>query len=540
MSLSFLPATALFLPVFLGTTMFGAAPARPAAQFEGKDTLLRPEGYREWVFVGSSLGLRYDEGKNEPRPLEYKNVYIDPAAYRAYKETGAFPRGTVLVLETAAGEEKKEPGLRGTFQKEFTGLSAAVKDGDRFPDAWAYFSFSDGPGKTKSKTQPAKNAACYDCHREKGAEDNVFTQFYPVLREARARAEEPSWEGQAVLLTRPGVKLEAAAGEKIAPRTDGVARDMQFVVRKEEGGRLRVQSRRQVGWIARGDAVLFSQAIGHFTARLAKDPKDSHAYTARGQAYAAGNAPDKAFADFNEAIRLDPRATLAYYHRANLAYGQGQYDRALEDYHVVIRDDPAFDWAYHVRGWIYYRKKDYSRALADFETAIKLVPTESVFYRDRGNVALAQKDYDKALPDYDRSIQLDPSYVVPWHLRGVTWQAKKEYARALADYEQAVRLAGKEFYASTYYTALALLRAGCPDDKLRDGNKALEAARKAHALAKGPAEMAALAAAHAELGQFDQAVEWQEKAVAAAPEGAKEPYRERLKKYQDKKPYRLE
>ena len=206
----------------------------------------------------------------------------------------------------------------------------------------------------------------------------------------------------------------------------------------------------------------------------------------------------------------------------------------------MIRDDPAFDWAYHVRGWIYYRRKDYPRALADFETAIKLVPTESVFYRDRGNVALARKDHDKALADYDRSIQLDPSYVVPWHLRGVTWQAQKEYAKALADYERAVQLAGNAPYASTYYTALALLRAGCPDAKIRDGDKALEAARKAHALAQGPAEMAALAAAHAELGRFDEAVEWQEKAVDAAPEGAKEPYRERLKKYQDRKPYRLE
>jgi tetratricopeptide (TPR) repeat protein len=193
-----------------------------------------------------------------------------------------------------------------------------------------------------------------------------------------------------------------------------------------------------------------------------------------------------------------------------------------------------------VRGWIHYRKKDYDKALADYEAAIKLVPTESVFYRDRGNIALARKDYDKALADYDKSIELDPSYVVPWHLRGVTWQAKKEYARALGDYEKAAQLAGKESYGSTYYTALALLRAGCPDDKIRDGVKALETARRAHALAQGPAEMAALAAAHAELGQFDMAVEWQEKAVAAGPTGAKEMYRERLKQYQDRKPFRLE
>src|SRR5262249_49963865 len=161
-------------------------------------------------------------------------------------------------------EEKNEPGLRGSFQKEFTGLSAAVKDRDRFPDGWAYFSFSDGPGKTKDRARPAKKAACYDCHREKGAEDNVFTQFYPVLKAARHGKEGGSWEGKGVLLPRAGVKLEAADGENIEPRTAGVARDMQFVVRKDEGGRLRVESRRQVGWIDKADAVLFSRAVAHF------------------------------------------------------------------------------------------------------------------------------------------------------------------------------------------------------------------------------------------------------------------------------------
>jgi tetratricopeptide (TPR) repeat protein len=360
--------------------------------------------------------------------------------------------------------------------------------------------------------------------------------FLPQL----VTAEEASWAGKTVLLARPGVKLTTDDGEKIAPRTAGVARDMLFVVRKDEGGRLRIESRRQAGWVARADAVPFAEAVVYFTKRLAKDAKDVHALTARGQAYAAKNESDKALADYDEAIRLDPKATQAYYHRANLRYGRQQYPKALEDYDVVIRLDPKLDWAYHVRGWIYYRKKDYDKALADFEAAIKLAPTESVFYRDRGNVALARKQYDKALADYDKSIELEPSYVVPWHLRGVTWQAKKEYAKALADYEKAVKLAGKESYASTYHTAVALLRAGCPDAKVRAGAKALDAARKAYALAKGPAELAALAAAHAELGQFDEAVEWQKKAVEAAPAAAKELHRDRLKLYKDRKPYRLD
>ncbi|HJZ59946.1 MAG TPA: tetratricopeptide repeat protein, partial [Gemmataceae bacterium] len=190
-----------------------------------------------------------------------------------------------------------------------------------------------------------------------------------------ARAAEPSWEGKTVLLTRAGVQLEAPEGEKIAPKTAGVAKDLSFHVLKDEDGRLRIDSRRQQGWIARSDAVLADQAVAYFTEQLTRNPKDSHAYTARGVALISKNEADKALADFNKAIELDPKATLAYYHRANHEYGKKQYDEALTDYNTVIANDPGFDWAYHVRGWIYYRKKDYDKALTDYETAIRLVPT---------------------------------------------------------------------------------------------------------------------------------------------------------------------
>jgi hypothetical protein len=182
---------AVVLPALVAAAALGAGPdsGKRAASFEGKDTLLRPDGYREWVFVGSSLGLRYDEdgGKKGPERLEYKNVYIDPAAYRAYAKTGKFPEGTVLVLEAAAGEAKNEPGLRGSFQKEFTGLLAAVKDRERFEGGWAYFRFTDTPGKLNDKARPFPKADCFDCHRQKAADDNVFTQFYPVLRATRRK-----------------------------------------------------------------------------------------------------------------------------------------------------------------------------------------------------------------------------------------------------------------------------------------------------------------------------------------------------------------
>lgn len=164
-------------------------------------------------------------------------------------------------------------------------------------------------------------------------------------------AAEPSWEGKTVVLTRSAVKLQQPEGKDIAPKTAGLAKDLTFQVRKEEKDRLLIDSRRQQGWIAKTDAVLFDQAVAHFDKALAENAKDVHALTARGIVQSSSNQPDKALADFTRAIELDSKATLAYYHRANLAYGKGEYDKAIADYNTVIEQDPGFDWAYHVRGW---------------------------------------------------------------------------------------------------------------------------------------------------------------------------------------------
>ena|GEM_PF-1544537 len=406
------------------------------------------------------------------------------------------------------------------------------------------------PGEPGARRLHAAHG-CVAVSREKEIMSSFFggrTMPFRILRVALVlicsglpvSGMDPSWKGKEVLLTRAGVMLEVPAGEKIAPRTSGVAKDLTFTVLKDKDGRILVESRRQRGWIAKGDAVLLDQAVTHFTNQLALHPDDSHAFTARGVALMSKKESDKGLADLNKAIELDPKATLAYYHRANLAYERMEYDKALEDYNTVIRNDPEFDWAYHVRGWIYYRRNDYDKALVDYEKAISLAPTETVFYRDRGNIAMMRKQYDQAVADFSKSIELDPKYSSPLLQRSRAWMLKKEYGKALADYKKAVELAPKDATASFYHAGLALFLAGCPEAKFRNGKKALEAAEKAYQLAKGPGEMSALAAAHAELGQFDKAIEWQTKAGDSAPVAFKDAYRNRLKMYQDQKPYRFE
>lgn len=163
--------------------------------FDGKTTLLRPANYREWVFVGSSRGLSY--AANPPATTQassgmgemYHNVYITPNAYREFAKTGKFPEGTMLAMEMASADTKREPGLQGSYEKEFIGLEVSVKDSSRFESGWAYFNFSNGMGSSyKDKAEPfPTSAGCVACHKQNAETDNVFTQFYPVLRAAKPK-----------------------------------------------------------------------------------------------------------------------------------------------------------------------------------------------------------------------------------------------------------------------------------------------------------------------------------------------------------------
>src|SRR5439155_19195896 len=123
--------------------------------------------------------------------------------------------------------------------------------------------------------------------------------------------------------------------------------------------------------------------------------------------------------------------------------------------------------------------------------------------------------------------------------RGKGWEAKKKFDKAVKDYEDAIKLDPQD---PRIYAFRAWMLATCPDEKYRDGKKAVELAKKAVDLAKMPnGEYAeALAAAHAEAGNFDEAVSVQERALEDATLKNDADARRRLELYRDKKPYRQE
>ncbi len=148
-------------------------------KYDDGNALLRPEGYREWVFVGSNLGIGYsDDGKDG----SFKNIFIQPEMYKAYKKTGRFPDKTMLVMEVFTPGEKRPPAKVGKFEDKLRGIEVAVKDEAKFPEKWAYFNFIGSNGQLE-KAKAFPKDACWNCHNQHAAVDNVFVQFYPALRD---------------------------------------------------------------------------------------------------------------------------------------------------------------------------------------------------------------------------------------------------------------------------------------------------------------------------------------------------------------------
>ncbi len=162
---------------------------KAAVEYTADGKMKQPVGYREWIYVGTPLTPN-DMNDGEASFPEFHSVYIDPASWAHYKKTGEFREGTVLVKELSTVGTKEASSGKGYFMGEIAGLEVSVKDSKRYADEpgnWAYYSF--GHKKPwKDETVAQKSFACNSCHENSAAEDFVFTQYYPILREAKKAA----------------------------------------------------------------------------------------------------------------------------------------------------------------------------------------------------------------------------------------------------------------------------------------------------------------------------------------------------------------
>jgi hypothetical protein len=170
--------------------------------YNADGSLIRPDDYREWIFLSSGYNMTY--GPNAPdatRSHPFNNVFVNPAAYRHFVETGGWPDKTIFILEIRESEERVRPNAFGYTQAKTLQMEAAVKDSRNGENPWAYYSFDSDEGLTDSAMAFPPTARCQICHAANTAVEQTFVQFYPTLFEiAKAKGTvNPDWSPEIVI-----------------------------------------------------------------------------------------------------------------------------------------------------------------------------------------------------------------------------------------------------------------------------------------------------------------------------------------------------
>lgn len=166
-------------------------------KFAEDGALIRPAGWREWVYIGTPLTPNAQNGGAAGFP-EFHSVYIDPQSWAHWKETGTFREGTIIAKELALVGDTAAASGAGYFMGELQGFEIAYKSKERYPEEpanWAYFTFGHQPEPYEDRTMAQPTAACAACHVASAADDMVFTQYYPVIRAAKGAGEAGAGKG---------------------------------------------------------------------------------------------------------------------------------------------------------------------------------------------------------------------------------------------------------------------------------------------------------------------------------------------------------
>lgn len=206
---------------------------------------------------------------------------------------------------------------------------------------------------------------------------------------------------------------------------------------------------------------------------------------------------------------------LEYCKKGVGAANAGDLDLAISHYTLCITNGDLTNdnlaQAFNYRGRMYADQGKYNKAIADYDRAIELKPDYAYYFNERGYTFFLKGEYDRAIQDHTAALRIKPNFVVAYNYRGNAYKKTGLYERAIADYEQAIRLQPDGAYA---HQSLAWLLATASDGRYRDGARAVRLAKRAVARAfKVPYNHGALAAAYAEVGQFDDAVAEQDRAI---------------------------
>jgi protein O-mannosyl-transferase len=221
--------------------------------------------------------------------------------------------------------------------------------------------------------------------------------------------------------------------------------------------------------------------------------------------------------------------------------GDHRIDEAIDHYQKAIGIHPSFAEAHYNLGVALARRGQPDAAITEYREALKFKPevTNALF---RLGSALADRGQPaKAIAQFRTLLARKPDDANAHYVLGAILKQQGQTADALVEWREAIRLQPSNIGIADQ---LAWTLATSPDASVRNGPEAVALAQRAVQLSGGrePTAFGTLAAAYAEAGQFSEAVQAAERAIALASArgdaAAAATVRGRLNLYRAGSPYR--
>jgi tetratricopeptide (TPR) repeat protein len=312
------------------------------------------------------------------------------------------------------------------------------------------------------------------------------------------------------------------------------------------------------------------EAMAEVDKVLEQTPDDANALILQGEVFRELGKDDEALESFDRATKLSPQAPGPYQHRGEIYREQGEYDKALEAFNKVLELQPGELLTLVHRAEVYLRSGRFDEALADVDTVLEKQPLV-LAHRIRAEVlanmnrlqeaieeveqvsSAAPNDNElkmqlalyyqvdnkprKAVEVYSEILTRDGDHAAARRSRGDAYLAIGDHAAAVADFEESLKHLGDD---PALLNNLAWVLATSPDSDVRNGKRAVELATKACELTEydKPHILSTLAAAFAENGDFETAIEWSQKAVDMDDSEQEEQLIKELASYRGGRPWR--
>lgn len=324
---------------------------------------------------------------------------------------------------------------------------------------------------------------------------HLFQQL-PAELSARTRIQElsdSSW------LPRLGARLGVRAD---TPEFQ-VAMAEQSVTKRKDG---------------KGMTLDVEQALSHLQKAIEIDPRYTPAYIATAKIHQQQKKPEAALALLEQLLKQKPDDVEALLAIAAMHQAAKKPDEAAPFWAKALEHDPKNASALLSLGLYQQSKGLHADAVQSLTRLVEVNPRQVEGIAALANEHMVLKNYDEAIKNFRAALQL----------RGVTPSAK------------GAGLTGGS--PIVWANNLAWLLATSPEDQVRNGEEAVHWAKVAcEATGYKPEFLDTLAAAHAEAGDFDEAVRRGQQFIDQSqhmPPELLQAAKQRLQMYQQRQPYR--